>query len=64
MELCDSTCKPHCDDCRWAKHGSFEKDLTTRPIACKKHPDEEEYQAIAKSNGVCPDFKCLRIRGV
>lgn len=62
MELCCDKCVPSCDYCKWARHGDFERDGTTWPIGCKKHP-EEEYQAVAKSNGCCPDFRCLTIKG-
>lgn len=61
MDLCCEECYPCCDFCGRARHGDLDRDGTTGPIGCKKHPDEE-HQEIAMNCGFCDDFKCFMIK--
>lgn len=66
MVLCGKDCIPCCDFCIGAIQGEMEvngKKVTSGPVGCKKHSDEE-HQKIARSCGYCDDFHCFHVNEI
>jgi hypothetical protein len=62
MILCGKDCTPCCDFCTHVKHGTVVVDgkrVTTGPVGCKLHKDQE-HQDIAATCGYCDDFHCFQ----
>ena len=61
MILCKDCDFPCCDFCIYANHGKMIKngeEITTGPIGCNLHEDEE-HQRIAIGCGYCDDYHCF-----